>query len=188
KKFTDHYGAKNYLNFKASFGGGAQSEFMSGKVAMVVRNSPFVTELATNAPSLDYGMAPIPTPSGKQGPMSSGGGGFSVEIPKGSAHPKEAFAFAKYFTTEAAAVWVKQQNDFPADKAAVAALSSNPNSMKIAANIKNTFVSPVPVYAPTWDTTLAKAQDDVTINGRDPKAALDEAQQAVLKMVAEGKK
>jgi multiple sugar transport system substrate-binding protein len=190
KSWTDKYGGSGPLNaFRAGFGGGAgpTDPFVSGKVAMQVRNSPFITELARNAPNVQYGVVPIPTPSGKAGKADSLGGGFNVEIPRGTKYPQQALAFARYFTTEAAAVWVKEQNDFPASKAAVTALSS-PNALKIAANANRTRLQIAPLYAPLYGTPLAKAEEDVLIGNRDPKAALDEAQATVEKMVVEGKK
>ena len=187
KKWTDKYGAQQFAGFRSSFGGGAQDEFMSGKVPMVVRNGNYVATIARNAPDLEYGMVPIPTPDGKQTPTSSWGGGFNVEIPKGTKHPKEALAFAQFLTTEGARIWAEEQNDLPAAKAAQSAIKE-PEFVKIVNYMPYTFVAPAPVYAPNYGTAVDKAVDDVVLRGKDPKAALDEAQKAVADMVAQGKK
>lgn len=187
KKWTDRYGSQNYSSFKASFGGAGQDEFMSGKVAMVVRNGNYITTLNRNAPDMEWGMVSVPTPSGKPTSMTSWGGGFNLEIPKGTKHPKEAFAFARYLATEGAKVWAAEQNDIPASRTAQ---NANPNPLfkQLINNMKYTFVMPAPVYAPTYETAVNKAVDDVLLRGRDPKEALDEAQKTVEKIVQEGKR
>ncbi|MFC4454216.1 ABC transporter substrate-binding protein [Deinococcus sonorensis] len=187
KKWTDKYGANNYAAFKASFGGGAQDEFMSGKVPMVVRNGNYLSTLKLNAPNLSYGFVAVPTEDGKQDGNSSWGGGFNVEVPRGTKYPKQAYAFAKYLATEGAKVWAAEQNDLPGYQVARLA-NKNPNFLKLANNLKNTYVSLAPLYAPTADTVVNKAVDDVLLRGKDPKAALDEAQASLEKQVADAKK
>ncbi|MFB9991110.1 ABC transporter substrate-binding protein [Deinococcus oregonensis] len=187
KKWTDKYGANNYAAFKASFGGGAQDEFMSGKVPMVVKNGNYLTTLRVNAPTLQYGFVAVPTEDGKQDGTSSWGGGFNVEIPRSTKYPKQAFAFAKYLTTEGAKVWAAEQNDLPGYQVARLA-NKNANFVKLANNLKYTYVDTVPVYAPSYETAINKAVDDVLLRDKDPKPALDEAQVAVAKQVADGKR
>ncbi|MDB5046432.1 MAG: ABC-type sugar transport system, periplasmic component [Deinococcus sp.] len=187
KKWTDKYGANNYAAFKASFGGGAQDEFMSGKVPMVVKNGNYLTTLRVNAPNLQYGFVAVPTEDGKQDGTSSWGGGFNVEIPRSTKFPKQAFAFAKYLTTEGAKVWAAEQNDLPGYQ--VARLGNkNPNFIKLANNLKYTYVDTVPLYAPSYETAINKAVDDVLLRDKDPKPALDEAQTSIAKQVADGKR
>jgi multiple sugar transport system substrate-binding protein len=192
KDWAEKYGGLSKFNaFRAGFGGGGgpTDPFAQGKISMAVKNSPYVTELARNAPNVKYAVAPIPTPSGKQNANASAGGIFNVEIPRGCKNPKEALAFAKFMTTTGGAIWAPQQNDFPAAKAAVAALTkANPNAIKIANNVQNTKIGVAPTYAPAYGTVIQKAQDDVLISNKAPKAALDEAQAALEKMVAENKK
>ncbi|AFZ65660.1 ABC transporter substrate-binding protein [Deinococcus peraridilitoris] len=187
KKWTDKYGANNVASFRASFGGGAQDEFMSGKVPMVVKNGNYLTTLKRNAPDLQYGFVPVPTEDGKQHESTSWGGGFNIEIPAGTKHPKEAFAFAKYLATEGAKVWAAEQNDLPGYQVARLA-NKNPEFLKQANNLKHTFISVSPVFAPNYDRAVAKAVDDVLLRGQAVKPALDEAQAAVEKLVADGKR
>ncbi|GGO26133.1 ABC transporter substrate-binding protein [Deinococcus humi] len=187
KKWTDKYGANNYAAFKASFGGGAQDEFMSGKVPMVVRNGNYLTTLKVNAPNLQYGFVPVPTEDGKQDGTSSWGGGFNIEIPRSTKYPKQAFAFAKYLATEGAKVWAAEQNDLPGYQVARLA-NKNANFVKLANNLKYTFVDTVPVYAPSYENAINKAVDDVLLRNKNAKEALDEAQAAIAKLVTDGKR
>lgn len=187
KKWTDKYGANTVQAFKSGFGGGAQDAFISGKVGMYLEIGGYASTIAKYKPDMDYAMIPVPTLDGKQHPMASWGGGFVLELPANSKNPKEAFEFAKYMATEGAAIWAKEQNDFPGAKAAAETVTT-PAFKAMAENMKYTYVSKSPFYAPSYGTPVSKAVDDVTLKGADPKAALDEAQAAVLKMVQEGKK
>lgn len=190
RNWSEKYGGPAAVNsFRAGFGGGAgpTDPFVSGKVSMQIRNGgPFSAELAKNAPNVEFGMGPVPTPNGQQTPQSSTGSLFTVEIPRGCKNPQEAFKFAQYWTTTGAAVWAAEQNEMPGSKAAVASLK-NPNALKVAANIKNTRIGIAPTFAPAYNSAISKAVDDVLIGGKTPKAALDDAQAAIQKMVADNK-
>ncbi len=187
KKWTDKYGSNNVASFKASFGGGAQDEFMSGKVPMVVRNGNYLTTLAKNAPDLSYGFVLVPTPDGKPSATATWGGGFNIEVPRGSKHPKEAYAFAKFLATEGAKIWAAEQNDLPAYKLAMTA-NKNPLFLKLVSFLPSTFIAPTSIFAPSYGTAVDKAVDDVTVRNVSPKTALDETQQAVEKMVSDIKR
>lgn len=182
KKWNDKYGSNNVAAFKASFGGGAQDEFMSGKVPMVVRNGNYLTTLAKNAPNLKYGFVTVPTPDGKPSATSAWGGGFNIEVPRGTKHPKEAYAFARFLATEGGRIWAAEQNDLPAYKAAVTA-NKNPQFLKLVSFLPNTFIAPTSIYAPSYGSAVDKAVDDVMLRNVVPKAALDETQKEVTKMV-----
>ncbi|AWN21954.1 hypothetical protein DKM44_00810 [Deinococcus irradiatisoli] len=186
KKWTDKYGASNIAAFKAGFGGGAQDEFMSGKVAMVVKNGNYLTTLARSAPDLQYGFVQVPTESGAPSATSSWGGGFNIEIPRGTDHPKEAYAFAKFLATEGAKIWAAEQNDLPAYKSAQTA-NKNPQFLKLVSNLSHTYIGLGSILVPSYGTQVDKAVDDV-MRGRSPKEALDEAQQAVEKLVSDAKR
>lgn len=182
KKWNDKYGSNNVAAFKASFGGGAQDEFMSGKVPMVVRNGNYLTTLAKNAPNLKFGFVLPPTPDGKSSASQTWGGGFNIEVPRGSKHPKEAYAFAKFLATEGAKIWAAEQNDLPGYKLAMTA-NKNPLFLKLVSFLPSTFIAPTSVYAPSYGSAVDKAVDDVMLRNVPAKTALDDAQQAVTKMV-----
>lgn len=187
KKWNDKYGPANVAAFKASFGGGAQDEFMSGKVPMVVRNGNYLSTLKQYAPNLSFGFVAVPTEDGKQDGYSTWGGGFNVEIPRGTEHPREAFAFAKYLATEGVKFWAAEQNDLPGYQVARLA-NKNPNFLKLGNNLKYTYVSVAPVFGGGVDTVVSNAVDAVMLRGRDPKGTLDEAQAAAAKMVDAAKR
>jgi multiple sugar transport system substrate-binding protein len=184
KKWTDRYGYETYAAFKAAAGGGPQHPFIQGKVAMIVETATWEGELKKNGPNIKYGIVPIPTPDGKQHQNAAYTGGFAVELPVGSKHAKEAFQFAKYWTTDAAVIWAKEQNDFPAYNKAGEQITT-PEFKRMVDNMKNTGLIPLPLFAPTWNDPVTVAVDDVLAGKKDAKKALDEAQSAVVKMVQE---
>lgn len=187
KSWADRLGARNVTAFKSSFGSGAQDPFISGKLAMIAEAGTYAATLAKYAPNMNYGMVRMPTPSGQPGPTTSWGGGFNVEVPVGSKNPKEAFAFAKWFTSEGARIWAKEQNDFPAFKNASLSITT-PAFRLMSANMKYTTVTSSPTYAPSYSTLVDKAVDDVVSGGADPKKALDAAQAQLVKIVEDAKK
>ena len=188
--WSEKYGGRAAVNsFRAGFGGGAgpTDPFATGKVSMTIRNGgPFSAELAKNAPNVEFGMAPVPTANGTQTAQSSTGSLFTVEIPRGCKNPAEALKFAQYWTTTGAGIWAAEQNEMPGSRAAVASLN-NPNALKVAANMKNTRIGIAPTFAPGYGSAINKAVDDVLIGGQSPTAALDAAQAAIPRMVADNK-
>lgn len=184
KKWTDRYGYDQYSAFKSSFGGGPQHPFVTQKVSMIVETATFEGELKKNAPTLQYGIVPVPTQDGKQHQNAAYTGGFAVELPVGSKHAKQAFEFAKYWTTDAAVIWAKEQNDFPAYKKAVEQITT-PEFKRIADNMANTGLIPLPLFAPTYNDVLTVSVDEVLSGKKDAKAALGEAQNSIVKMVQE---
>ena len=187
KGWYDRLGSRNVQAFRSGFGGGAQDPFISGKLGMVIDIGGYASTLKKYAPDMNYGMARIPTPTGQVGPMTSWGGGFNLEIPVGSSHPKEAFQFAKWFATEGARIWAQEQNDFPGSKSASLSVTT-PAFRLMSANMKNTVVSTAPVYVPSYNSVIDKAVDEVTLRGADPKQALDAAQAELQKQVDQNKK
>jgi multiple sugar transport system substrate-binding protein len=189
--WSDKYGGRAAVNaFRAGFGsgGGPTDPFVNGKVAMEIRNGgPFTKELSKNAPNVEYGFGPVPTQTGKQNTQSSVGSIFNIEIPRGCKNVDAAFKFASWLSTQGASIWAKEQNEPMGSKASAANLTS-PGALKVVANLKNTRFGIAPTYAPAYGSAINKAVDDVMIGGKDPKAALDEAQAAIEKMVAENKK
>lgn len=182
KKWNDRYGNEAWSAFKATFQGGANDAFISGKLAMKVDVATFAAQIKKYNPSLEYGMVPVPTKDGKQHPATSWSGGFQLEIPANAKNPKEAFAFAKYLATEASTVWATEQYDMPAYKKAAEGIN-DPVFKAMLDNMPNTAFYGRPLVAMDYGTPVQKAVDDVMAGKATTKAALDEAQKAVEQMV-----
>jgi multiple sugar transport system substrate-binding protein len=182
KKWNDRYGNEAWSAFKATFQGGANDAFISGKMAMRVDVATFAAQIKKYAPNMEYGMVPVPTKDGKQHAATSWSGGFQLEIPANAKNPKEAYAFAKYLATEAAAVWAAEQYDMPAWKKAAEGIN-DPVFKAMMDNMPNTAFYGRPLVAMDYGTATGKAVDDVFAGKATSKAALDEAQKAVEQMV-----
>ena len=73
--------------------------FYTGKVAMIAEGEWQVTFIPKYAPGLDWGVAPLPMPSGA--PLMSYGAPCVVDcIPRGCKHPEAAWKFLKWFHTK----------------------------------------------------------------------------------------
>lgn len=91
---------QNFIGSYAPFARGAtynpaQDPFISGRVALKVDGDWFLATIARFGPDVPYGVTYIPTPDGSKVSWS---GGWSLVIPKGSKHAKEAYQALRFFT------------------------------------------------------------------------------------------
>lgn len=103
-------GGYNKVNvFQSGFQGAEQDPFYVGKIAMVIHGSWMVPNIARYAPDLDFGVVPAPVPAERlkgegrfkgEHPFVTWTGGFSLAIPKGAKHPKEAWRFIQFLLSE----------------------------------------------------------------------------------------
>ncbi|MEU7892453.1 ABC transporter substrate-binding protein [Nonomuraea sp. NPDC049152] len=96
---TARYGADKVLKFTSGFGEYAspQNPFYTGKVAMVIDGEWQPRFIKDSAPDLDWGVAPLPYPSGQ--PNLAGTTQLTAStlfIPRNSAHKQEAWEFMKF--------------------------------------------------------------------------------------------
>jgi multiple sugar transport system permease protein len=96
-----------------SSAGPEQDPFLTGQLAMKVDDDYFLTQIARYAPNLDFSVCPIPVPAErfhhigrfkKDPTWVTWGGGFSYVIPRGAAHPKEAWQFIQWLSSPQAAM------------------------------------------------------------------------------------
>jgi len=102
KDLVDFYGADNLKEFVAGQGDewSAPNDFHRGRVAMMFDGEWRVAMIDDYAPDLNYGTAPYPTPDGQEDQYGIGRvGGTIVGIPRGSAHPAEAWLLVQYLAT-----------------------------------------------------------------------------------------
>lgn len=96
---AEAYGTDNLRDFGSSFGiqQSGQTPFLSGVEAMVVQGPWWPNFIAKYAPGLEWGAAPCPAVEGvaPRGPLTVAQTDVVV-IPKGAAHPREAFEFIRY--------------------------------------------------------------------------------------------
>jgi multiple sugar transport system substrate-binding protein len=99
REAAETYGVDNLRDFGGRFGiqQSGQTPFLGGVEAMVVQGPWWPNFIAKYAPSLEWGAAPCPAAEGvaTAGPLTVAQTDVVV-IPKGAAHPREAFEFIRY--------------------------------------------------------------------------------------------
>jgi multiple sugar transport system substrate-binding protein len=102
KDLVDFYGEDNLKQFVAGQGDewSAPNDFHRGRVAMMFDGEWRVAMIEDFAPDLNYGTAPYPTPDGEEDQYGIGRvGGTIIGIPRGSAHPAEAWLLVQFLAT-----------------------------------------------------------------------------------------
>lgn len=92
--YAQEYGIENLTAFTDSAGSGAESPFLTGQISMVVTVPSMVGSIKKYKPDLNYGVAPIPTPTGDD--FTTWAGGWSFVIPKGAQNEEAAWEFMKF--------------------------------------------------------------------------------------------
>lgn len=106
----DELGGYDKVNiFQSGFQPNEQDPFYTGKIGMVINGSWVLSSIARYAPGLDFAVAPPPVPADRlkgkgrfrgQPPYITWTGGYSLAVPAGAKHPKEAWQFIKWMTSE----------------------------------------------------------------------------------------
>ncbi len=102
--FVKQYGAQNIANFIGSSGAylTASDPFESGKLAMVFDGPWSIAFIEANVPHLASSIAVAPFPAPAADPQNTGTSFIDTNpqiIPRGSAHPQQAFDFIKWLST-----------------------------------------------------------------------------------------
>jgi multiple sugar transport system substrate-binding protein len=101
--YSKNLGSGVTKRFHSGFGNFAspQNAFLSGKVAMVLQGVWMHNFIEKYAPGLQWGAAPFPYPAAHpELAFTTSADADVLVIPKGSAHPREAFEFIKYLTQQ----------------------------------------------------------------------------------------
>ncbi|CAG0927427.1 Cyclodextrin-binding protein [Planctomycetaceae bacterium] len=161
------------------------SLFNGGKAAMVFSGPWFLGEIAGN---IDYALAPLPTIDEAGGkPMRPWMTVEGVYVTAPSANKDAAYDFAKYLTdTPQAKVMALEGRQTPSNKAVYAdaavakdaILSAFRKQVEVAVPMPN-----LPEMTMVWSPATT-AMNTIVKKSATPKAAMDQAQAAVLKDVA----
>ncbi|MGM0922994.1 MAG: ABC transporter substrate-binding protein [Bacillota bacterium] len=96
--YSKKYNIEDITAFTNSQGTGAMDPFLTGQISMKVSGPWTVSAINKFKPDLEYGVFPIPTPTGDN--YSTWSGGWSVIIPKGAKEKEAAWEFLKFFSGE----------------------------------------------------------------------------------------
>jgi multiple sugar transport system substrate-binding protein len=104
KDLVDFYGADNLRKFVAGQGdewGEASQDFQNGRIAMAIDGEWRTAFIANGTPDLNYATAPFPVPDDNADTYGIGRvGGTIIGIPRGSAHPEEAWLLVSFMATD----------------------------------------------------------------------------------------
>jgi len=168
--------------------------FAQGQVAMMFDSLAHVTSIKSNAPSLNFQLAPVPVKDGYTGQEGINAASWAVGISNDSKHKAEAWKFVQFLMDPANnAKLATEANGFPGNKAAKPDLSqSDPhiqNAFQIYQNSKplNEFANGLPVSVQLesdFDTQLQKyftGQQDVQTTLKNTQDAWDRHIKAATK-------
>ncbi len=182
--YAKKYGMKNIDAFFSAYKGGAApvDPFMIGKEAMRVDGNWMIAQIEKFAPKgFEYGFAPIPAPPDGE-KNSTWAGGWSLVIPKGAKHPKEAAKFLAFMGTRGEAIYAEGTKHFAASKEATLAVINEFPVQKVFYELfkgPNAHCRPViPVGALLWDK-LTDAWNEALYGKKSPEQALRDAQNEV---------
>lgn len=179
--YAKKYGIGNLTSFSKAQGSGAQAPFISGHLAMMVSGNFEIPAIKKFNPKLNYGVTPIPTPTGSN--FQTWSGGWSVVMPKGAKHQKAAWKYMKFFgSPKAQEIFTKTDGDLTAIPSVNKKVyANNPLMDKFVKAEKNAHHRPViPVGQLAWNQLL-NAVDYANHNKGTPKQILDQVTKKVNK-------
>ncbi len=97
-QFAQEYDVEDIAGFTDSQGSGAMDPFLTGQISMKVDGNWSVAVIEKFNPDLNYGVFPVPTPTGTD--YNTWSGGWSVVMPKGAKEKEAAWEFMKFFGDE----------------------------------------------------------------------------------------
>ncbi|OXS53880.1 hypothetical protein B1A99_28705 [Cohnella sp. CIP 111063] len=163
------------VNDFASAVGGDINPFAAGKVAMMVGGSWEISQFNT-VPDLEYGVTPLPTPTGTD--FNTWAGGWSFVVPKGAKNKDAAFTFAKFMSMEDGAKnyaektgWFVCQKDMNSELSWV---KSEPRYQVFVDLFPNAYARPIITKGQFFFDQLNAAQEKAHLGKGDAKALLDE--------------
>lgn len=184
--YEKEYGSDTVNAFTAEFGSQQADPFISGKLAMVVKEATHYSQIKEYAPDLNFGVAPLPEFKEGYG-NTSWGGGFVAEIPYGSKNPEAAWKFIQYLTgPEAQEYWAASNFDNVAHMEATQNAFDNElmgekdlEVYQVAVdNLERTILTPVPLSLPDLLNIVNPEFDLIYLGTKTPQEALDAAQKA----------
>ncbi|MBE3577591.1 MAG: ABC transporter substrate-binding protein [Limnochordales bacterium] len=159
---------------------GGKDPFEFGKLAMKIQTDSYMAEIQNRNPQLQYSIGPHPYAEDAR--MTTWSGGWSLVIPKGAPHPKEAFEFIKFFCgKEGQEIWMRRTYHLPTLRSLLDSpmLTQDPRHRVFRALLQvSRSRPPIPVSAYYWDR-LAWALDQAIRQNRVPKALLDQVTEEV---------
>ena len=186
KSYADKYGMATIQSFSSAFGSEVQDPFIMGMISMVVTGDWNLSGLDRFAPKMkwgvDYGVTYIPRPAELAKKPTTWAGGWSLGIPKGAKHAKEAFEFIKF------ACGPVGQKTYSVETLHLPTIAELLKDKDIRGERRHAFFvdlvkyaknrPPLPVGALLWDE-LTTARDAVINGQKTPQKACEDVEKRV---------
>jgi multiple sugar transport system substrate-binding protein len=187
--FAKQYGLQDITSFVSSAGSNATDPFITGQLSMKIDGNWTLAQIQQFNPKLNFGVANIPTPDGKN--FNTFVGGRAIIIPKGVKDKKldVAWEFTKWMCTSEEGQSIKKiTGEFPAMPAVTQKIYADDKLQKVFIDVLPNGKNRPVVLAGNmmWDE-LAKAPDLVMNNKGTPKEVLDQITKKINDEIAKKK-
>lgn len=179
--YAKKYNIEDIASFTDSQGTTTMDPFFTGQLSMQVSGPWTVSQAEKFNPDLNYGVFPMPTPTGDN--FTTWSGGWATVMPKGSKNPEAAWEFMKFFSgEEGQEIFSKISGDFSINDAVNEKLGykEHPIFKEFINVLPVSNARPVMTQGSLYWNELANAVDLAT-RGEDPKALLDKVNETVTK-------
>lgn len=180
--YAEEYNIENIAAFTDSQGGGAMDPFLTGQLSMQVSGPWVVQNIEKFKPDLNYGVFPIPTPTGTD--HTTWSGGWSVVMPKGAKNKEAGFEFMKFF---GGAEGQKIFSEIVGDLSAIDSVNEeigykeDPILKHFVAILPNSHHRPVMKEGSLYWNELASAVESATRGKGTPQEILDKVTEKMNK-------
>lgn len=186
--YAKKYNIEDIAGFTDSQGSGAMDPFLSGQLSMKVSGPWEVSAIEKFMPDLNYGVFPMPTPTGAG--HTTWSGGWSVIIPKGAKNKEAAWEFLKYFgSADGQKIFSKISKDFSVIDSVNEELGfkEDPILKQFVDILPVSHNRPVMTQGSLYWNELADAVENATHGNGTPQEILDQVTQKVNNELSKAK-
>ncbi len=183
--FAKKYDVEDIAGFTDSQGTGAMDPFLTGQLSMKVSGPWEVSAIKKFKPDLNYGVFPIPTPTGEN--HTTWSGGWSVVIPKGAKNKEAAWEFMKFFgSEEGQKIFSEISRDFSVIDSVNEELGykDDPILKEFVEILPVSHHRPVMTQGSLYWNELASAVENATRGNGTPEELLNKVTEKVTKEIA----
>lgn len=181
--YGNKYNVEDISGFESAAGSDALDPFISGQLSMKVDGNWTVNNIRKFKPDLNYGVTPIPTPSGTD--STTWVGGQSLIIPKGAKNIEAAWKFLKYMgeTEGAKAYFSGLEGHLSAQPSVNEELGfrDDPIIKEFIDILPDAHYRPVITEGQLWYNELKTATENATRGNGTPQENLDKVTEVVNK-------
>ena len=173
--YAEKYGVEELSAFSKAIAGETTNPFTTENVAMEANGNWMLSSFKRYNPDLDFAMAPVPVPQGRE--FLTWSGGFVGGIPRGVAFLEEAWQFLKWLGgKEFQLKWCELNAALPVHReASEEFVKSHPEQDLFVKLLPTTRIEPViPEWALAWDEFI-NAEQEALYGRKSPQRALDDA-------------